>query len=70
MNVATVLPALKLTAPGTVVPDAVFNVNVTVLGTTAWEKVAVGATDTATPVAPEAGVAVVTVGGVLPAVCE
>ena len=36
--------------------------NVTVFGTTAWENVAVGATDTATPVAPEAGVTLVTVG--------
>ena len=43
--------------------------NDTVLGTTAWENVAVGATDTGTPVEPAAGVTVVTAGGVVPAVC-
>jgi hypothetical protein len=62
VNVATVLPALKLTDPETVVPPESRTVKVTVLGTTAWEKVAVGAADTATPVAPEAGVTPVTVG--------
>ena len=36
--------------------------NDTVLGTTACENVAVGATETATPVAPELGVTLVTVG--------
>jgi hypothetical protein len=39
-------------------------VNDTVLGTTGWENVAVGATETATPVAPWLGVTVVTVGAV------
>ena len=38
-------------------------VNDTVLGVTACENVAVGAADTATPVAPEAGVTAVTDGG-------
>ena len=37
--------------------------NDTVLGTTAWENVAVGATETGTPVAPALGVTLVTVGG-------
>ena len=36
--------------------------NDTVLGTTAWENVAVGATETATFVAPWLGVTLVTVG--------
>jgi hypothetical protein len=40
-------------------------VNDTELGTTDCEKVAVGATDAATPVAPEVGVTAVTVGGAL-----
>ena len=44
--------------------------NDTVFGTTACENVADGATDTATPVAPAAGVTLVTDGGVLPADCE
>jgi hypothetical protein len=60
---------LKLTAPGTELPPESFTVNDTVLGTTAWENVAVGATDTATPVVPAAGVTLVTVGGVVE-VCE
>jgi hypothetical protein len=67
VNVATVLAPLKLTEPATAFPPESFTVNDTVLGTTAWENVAVGATDTATPVAPWLGVTVVTVGGVLPA---
>ena len=70
VNVATVLPALKLTVPGTVVPAAVFTVNETVLGTTPWEKDADGDADTATPVDPSLGDTVVTVGGVVPADCE
>ena len=70
VNVATVFPVLKLTVPGTVVPPESFTVNDTVFGTTACENVAVGATDTATPVAPAAGVTLVTDGGVLPADCE
>jgi hypothetical protein len=37
-------------------------VNTTELGATAWENVAVGATDAETPVAPALGVVVVTVG--------
>jgi len=69
VNVATVLPVLKLTEPATVVPPEFCNVNDTVLGTTAWENVAVGATETGFPVDPLAGVTVVTTGGVLPAVC-
>ena len=70
VKVATVLAPLKLTVPATVAPPWSFSVNDTVLGTTAWENVAVGATETGTPVAPELGVTVVTVGGVEPAVCE
>ena len=54
VNVATVLPLLKLTAPATAFPLESCSVNDTVLGTTAWENVAVGATETETPVAPEA----------------
>ncbi len=42
--------------------------NETVLGVTAWENVTVGVTDTATPVAPSAGVTLVTAGGAV--VCE
>jgi hypothetical protein len=70
VNVATVSAPLKLTEPATVFPPESFSVNDTVLGTTAWENVAVGATDTATPVAPLPGVTAVTAGGVLPADCE
>jgi len=67
VNVATVLAPLKLTEPGTVFPPESLSVNDTVLGTTGWENVAVGAAETGLPVDPEVGVAVVTVGGVLPA---
>ena len=63
VNVATVLPLLKPTVPATVFPPESCTVNDTVLGTTAWENVAVGATETETPVAPELGVTLVTVGG-------
>ncbi len=70
VNVATVLVLSKVTEPATVLPAESFNVNDTVLGTTGWENVAVGATETGTPVAPALGVTVVTVGGVAPAVCE
>ena len=70
VNVATVLAPLKLTAPATVFPPESLSVNDTVFGTTGWENVAVGATETATPVAPWLGVTVVTDGGVLPEVCE
>ncbi len=65
VNVATVLPLLKPTVPATVVPLESLSVNDTVLGCTACENVAVGATDTATPVAPELGVTLVTVGAAL-----
>ncbi len=70
VNVATVSAALKLTVPATVLFAESFRVNDAVLGTTAWENVAVGATETGLPVDPELGVTVDTVGGVLPAVCE
>ena len=63
VNVATVSALLKLTDPATPVPPAV-TVNDTVPGVTAWENVAVGAAETATPVDPSAGVTVVTAGGV------
>ena len=53
VNVATVSAPLKLTVPATLFPPESFTVNDTVLGFTAWENVAVGATDTATPVAPD-----------------
>src|SRR5215469_12684118 len=62
VNVATVSAALKLTVPLTVLFAESLTVNDTVLGVTAWENVADGATDTATPVAPEPGVTDVTVG--------
>jgi hypothetical protein len=62
VNVATVLPALKLSEPATEFPAESLTVNDTVLGTTAWENVAVGAVETATPVAPWLGVTLVTVG--------
>jgi hypothetical protein len=70
VNVATVSALLKLTEPATGFPDESFTVNDTVFGVTAWENVAVGATDTATPVAPWSGVTLVTAGGAEPAVCE
>ena len=63
VNVATVLPLLRATEPATVVPPGSLSVNDTVPGVTGWENVAVGATDTATPVAPLAGVMLVTAGG-------
>ncbi len=53
MNVATVSAPLKPTVPVTLFPPEVFTVNDTVLGVTGWENVADGATDTATPVAPD-----------------
>ena len=67
MNVATVSAALKPTVPLTVLLAASFTVNDTVPGVTGWENVADGATDTALPVDPPAGVTVVTAGGVAPA---
>jgi hypothetical protein len=65
VKVATVLLLLKVTVPVVLFPLASFKVNDTVLGVTACENVAVGATDTGTAVAPALGVAVVTVGGVV-----
>ena len=62
VNVATVLPLLKLSEPETEFPDESLSVNDTVLGTTAWENVAVGTTETATAVAPWLGVTLVTAG--------
>jgi hypothetical protein len=70
VNVATVSAPLKATVPATLFPPESFTVNDTVLGTTAWENVADGATDTATPVAPDAGATDVTDGGVEPDDCE
>ena len=69
VNVATVSAALKLTDPATLFPPEFFTVNDTVPGCTGCENVADGATDTATPVAPELGATVVTTGGVAPADC-
>jgi hypothetical protein len=63
VNVATVLPLLKPTVPLTLFPAESTTVNDTVLGVTACENVADGATDTATPAAPELGVTAVTAGG-------
>jgi hypothetical protein len=54
---------LKPTDPATVFPAESFTVNDAVLGVTGCENVADGAADTATPVAPETGVTLVTVGG-------
>src|SRR5215472_10756748 len=65
VNVATVSAGLKLTDPATLFPPESLTVNDTVLGVTGWENVADGATDTATPVAPELGVTLVTVGAAL-----
>jgi hypothetical protein len=70
VNVATVSALLKLTEPATAFPPESVTVNVAVLGVTAWENVADGATDTALPVDPPAGVTVETTGGVVPAACE
>ena len=70
VNVATVSALLKLTVPATLFPPESFTVNDTVPGVTAWENVAVGATDTALPVDPEPGVTVDTTGAVAPAVGE
>jgi hypothetical protein len=65
VNVATVSAPLKLTDPATVFPAEFTTVNDTVPGVTGCENVADGATDTATPLAPELGVTAVTVGGTL-----
>ena len=66
VNVATVSAPLKLTDPATLFPPESFTVNDTVPGVTACENVAVGAADTATPVAPKAGDTVDTTGAVAP----
>ena len=63
VNVATVFPLLNPTDPATLFPAESSTVNDTVLGVTACENVADGATDTATPDAPELGVTPVTDGG-------
>jgi hypothetical protein len=60
MNVATVSALLKLTDPAAGFPPESFTANDTVLGTTAWENVAIGATVTGLPDDP--GVELVTVG--------
>jgi len=70
VNVATILPALKLTDPATGLLLESFTVNDTVLGTTGCENVTDGATDTGFPDDPALGVTPVTWGGVLPADCE
>ena len=54
VNVAVVSALLKLTEPATVFPPESLTVNDTLLGTTAWENVAVGATVTGLPDDPEA----------------
>jgi hypothetical protein len=69
VNVATVLPLLKLTEPATAFPPESLSVNDTVFGTTAWENVAVGATETGLLVDPFVGVTAVTVGGVVDPDC-
>ena len=63
VNVATVsVLSMKVTVPETVFPLESLSVNDTLLGTTAWENVAVGATVTGLPDEPEPGVTLVTVG--------
>ena len=62
VNVATVLPLLKPTVPATGFPLESLSVNDTLLGTTAWENVAVGAIVTGLPDDPVPGVELVTVG--------
>jgi hypothetical protein len=66
VNVATVSAPLKLTDPATAFPPESFTVNDTVPDTTGWENVAVGATDTGSPVDPAPGVTLDTAGGVAP----
>src|SRR5215472_16961086 len=65
VNVATVFPLPSATEPATLFPAGSLTVNDTVPGVTGWENVAAGAAETATPVAPWAGVTLVTVGGTL-----
>jgi hypothetical protein len=62
VKVATVLVLSKVTEPATALPPESVSVNDTVFCTTGWENVAVGATETGTPVAPWLGVTLVTVG--------
>ena len=52
--------------PETVFPLESLSVNDTLLGTTAWENVAVGATESGLPDEPESGVTPVTVGVTAP----
>jgi hypothetical protein len=62
VNVATLSALSKVTEPDAVFPLGSFSVNDTLLGTTAWENVAVGATVTGLPDDPVPGVEAVTVG--------
>ena len=62
VNVATVPVLLIEVVPETAFPLEFLTVNDTVLGTTAWENVAVGATESGLPDEPEPGVTLVTVG--------
>jgi hypothetical protein len=66
VNVATVPALLKLTEPETVFPFGSVSVNDAVLGTTASENVAAGATVTGLPEEPELGVTLDTLGGKVP----
>ena len=65
VKVAIVSALLKLTEPLAEFPAESTRLNDTVVGTTAWENVAVGATEAETPVAPELGVTLMTVGAAL-----
>jgi hypothetical protein len=69
VNVATVFAPLNPTEPATDDPPEPVTTNDTELGTTASENVAVGATDAATPVAPDTGVTLDTDGTDGGAVC-
>ena len=66
LNVATVSALLKLTEPAAVFPPESFSANDTLLGTTAWENVAVGATVTGLPDELLPGVEPATVGEKVP----
>ena len=59
----TLVVELVETDPATAVPDEFLSVKLMELDCTGSLKVAVGAVDTATPVAPDAGVLLVTEGG-------
>ena len=67
VNVAVVSPLLKLTDPAAVFPPESLSVNDTLLGTTGWENVAVGATVTGLPEESLPGVELDTVGPEAPA---